>query len=97
MNSAGSRTNYHTAEQLLQPYLQDIFNWTKSNDLILNQDKSTATLFTPDTHEHNVTPNLAINSVTIPTAKNPKILGLTLDPSFNFGDHTKIIKSRLFN
>src|SRR3989442_8132889 len=86
--------HYHTAELLLQPYLQDIFNWTKTNDLILNPDKSTATLFTPDTHEHNVTLNLTINNVIIPTVKNPKILGLTLDPSFNFGDHSKITKEK---
>src|SRR3989441_8976582 len=94
MNPAASHTNYHTAELLLQPYLQDIFNWTKTNDLILNPDKSTATLFTPDTHEHNVTLNLTINNVIIPTVKNPKILGLTLDPSFNFGDHSKITKEK---
>ena len=94
MNPAASHSDYHTAEQLLQPYLQDIFNWTKINDLILNPDKSTATLFTPDTHEHNVTLNLTINNVIIPTVKNPKILGLTLDPSFNFGDHSKITKEK---
>src|SRR5688572_8912476 len=82
MNPAASHPNYLIAERLLQPYLHDIFNWTESNDLILNPDKSTATLFTPDTHEHNVTLNLIINNTIIPTVKNPKILGLTLDPAF---------------
>src|SRR5688572_25011431 len=86
--------NYHVAEQLLQPYLHDIFNWTESNDLILNPDKSTATLFTPDTHEHDITLNLTINNTTIPTVKNPKILGLTLDPAFTFAEHAKITKEK---
>ena len=34
-------SKYKTAEQRLQPYLHDIFNWTKKNDLKLNPDKST--------------------------------------------------------
>src|SRR2546425_7253579 len=41
-----------------------------------------------------ITLNLTINNVIIPTVKNPKILGLTLDPSFNFGDHSKITKEK---
>ena len=72
MTPAASHPNYHIAEQILQPYLQEIFNWTKSNGLILNPDKSTATLFTSDTHEHDVTLNLTINNVTIPTVKTLK-------------------------
>src|SRR5437899_10972220 len=94
MNPSASHSNFHKAEQLFQPYLQDIFNWTKNNDLILNPDKSTATLFTPNTHEHCITPNLNINGVTIPTVKNPKILGLTLDPGFNFAEHARITKDK---
>src|SRR5437867_10749064 len=94
MNPSASHSNFHKAEQLLQPYLQDIFNWTKNNDLILNPDKSTATLFTPDKHEHGITLNLNINGVTIPTVKNPKILGLTLDPGFNFAEHARITKDK---
>ena len=82
------------SRQLLQPYLHDIFNWTEKNDLILNPDKSTATLFTPDTHEHNITLNLTINNTTISTVKNPKILGLTLDPAFTFAEHAKITKEK---
>ena len=94
MTPAASHSNYHIAEQRLQPYLQDIYNWTKRNDLILNPDKSTATLFTSDTHEHNVILNLTINNITIPTVKNPKILGLTLDPSFSFAEHIKVAKEK---
>jgi hypothetical protein len=94
MTPAATHQNYHTAETLLQPYLQDISNWTKNNDLILNPDKSTATLFTTDKREHNVTLDLSINNISIPTVKNPKILGLTLDPSLSFGEHTKIAKDK---
>ena len=94
MNPAASHPKYHVAEQTLQPHLQDIFSWTIKNDLILNPDKSTATLFTPDTHEHDITLNLSINNVIIPTVKNPKILGLTLDPAFTFAEHVRIVKEK---
>src|SRR5437867_1131310 len=94
MTPAASHSNYHAAEQLLQPYLQHIFEWTKINELILNPDKSTATLFTSCTREQDATLNLTINNIIIPTVKNPKILGITLDPSLNFGEHTRITKEK---
>src|SRR5678816_4776086 len=94
MNPAASHSKYKTAEQRLQPYLHDIFNWTKRNDLKLNPDKSTATLFTSDKHEHNLTLDLSINNIIIPTVKHPKILGLTLDTSLSFGEHAKVTKGK---
>src|SRR5688572_9661023 len=94
MNHAASHRNYGIAEQFFQPSLQDIFNWIESNDLTLNPDKSTATLFTPDTHEYNITRNPTFSNIIIPTVKSPKILGLTLDSAFTFAEHAKIIKEK---
>src|SRR2546425_12275363 len=62
--------------------------------LLFRSKNPTATLFTSCTREQDATLNLTINNVIIPTVKNPKILGLTLDPSFNFGDHSKITKEK---
>ena len=87
-------TSHHKikeAEERLQPYLNDIYNWTQDNDLQLNADKSTATLFTPHTAEYHTTLNLTINNKTIPTVKNPKILGLHLDPQVTFNQHLSLI------
>jgi hypothetical protein len=84
MNPSASHANYRIAQNNLQPYLQDIFKWTQKNELILNPDKSTATLFTPHQAEFNTILDLTINNTIIPTVKNPKILGLTLDLKFNF-------------
>ena len=36
----------------IQPYLQDVIKWTKDNDLLLNTDKTTCTLLTPDPAEY---------------------------------------------
>ena len=92
MNPTASHVDYKIAQNNLQPYLEDIFDWTQRNDLILNPDKSTATLFTPDPTEYKTILNLTINNTIIPTVKNPKILGLTFDTKLNFGKHAKINK-----
>jgi len=94
MNPSASHSNYRIAQNNLQPYLDSIFNWTQKNDLILNPDKSTATLFTPHQSEFNTILNLTINNTTIPTVKNFKILGLTFDPKLTFKDHTNITKEK---
>ena len=41
-------TSTSAAEKYIQPYLHTIFAWTKQNNLTLNQDKITCTLFTID-------------------------------------------------
>src|SRR6478609_7126221 len=65
MNAAASHHKYLKAQETLQPYLEEIYSWTKENDLILNSDKSTATLFIPDPAEYNKTLNLKINNTLI--------------------------------
>jgi len=89
LNTLTSHSNIQTAQQNLQPYLNNIFDWTKENELTLNPDKSSSTLFTPDPAEFNSKLNLSINNITIPTVKNPKVLGVTFDPKLNFSTHIK--------
>ena len=72
MNPAASHHNYLKAQETLQPYLEEIYSWTKENEFIPNQDKSTATIFTLDPAEYNKTLNLRINNTLIPTVKIPK-------------------------
>ena len=89
-----SDKDYKTAERRLQPYLDDITNWTKTNDLHLNADKTTTTLFTPDPAEHKAQLNLTIEGQTLPTIPNPTILGLTYDPQLTFNKHTQKTKDK---
>jgi len=52
--------------------------------------KPPATLFTPDTPERNITLNLSINNITIPTVR----LGLIFDTAFNFGTDVTITRGK---
>src|SRR4029077_17094636 len=54
----------------------------------------TATLFTPHKAEYNTTLNLTINNKTIPTVKNPKILGLHFYPQLPFNQHVTQTKEK---
>ena len=82
-------TNKQIVQAKLQPYLQEIASWTQQNQLHLNPDKTTSTLFTPDPAEYSTQLTLNIDNVVIPTVKNPKILGLTFDPKLTYNSHIR--------
>ena len=82
-------TNKQIAQAKLQPYLQEIASWTQQNQLHLNPDKTTSTLFTPDPAEYSTQLTLNMDNVVIPTVKNPKILGLTFDPKLTYNSHIR--------
>jgi len=94
LNTLATHPKHQTAQARLQPYLDQIYTWTIENNLQLNPDKSTATLFSPDTKEHSTQLQLTINGTTIPTIANPKILGVTFDPLLKFHTHCSKIAEK---
>ena len=54
---------------------------------ILNPDKTTCTLFTPDPAEYTSNLDLKIHNKSLPMATHPKVLGLTLDPKLTYSTH----------
>ena len=80
-----------TATLNTQKYLDTLTPYFLTNKLKISPEKSTTTILTPDPAEYSATPYLKINSSHIPTVKNPKILGLTLDPKLTFTPHTQLI------
>ena len=66
------------------PYLHKVFAWTKQNNLTLNPDNTTCTLFTPDPAEYRSNLDPQINNKALPMATHPKVLGLTLDPKITY-------------
>ena len=82
-----SHRHPQTAQNQVQPYLDQIHDWTTNNQLTLNPNKTMTTLFTPDPAEYSLTLDLKIDNTTLPTVRNPKILGLTFDPKLTYGQH----------
>ena len=82
-----THTSTSAAKKYIQPYLHKVFAWTKQNNLLLNPDKTTCTLFTPDSAEYTSNLDLTINNKALPMATHPKVLGLTLDPKLTYSTH----------
>jgi hypothetical protein len=82
-----THTNIETAKTHIQKYLHDIAKWITDNKLQLNTNKTQTTLFTPDPAEYSMQLNLKLNNDTLKTEKNPKILGLILDPKLTYNSH----------
>ena len=82
-----THTSPSAANKYIQPYLHTVFAWTKQNNIMLNPDKTTCTLFTPDPAEYTSNLDLTINNKTLLMATHPKVMGLTLDPKLTYSTH----------
>ena len=69
-----SHSKVDTAQLQVQNYLEEINDWTTTNQLTLNPDKTTTTLFSPDPAEYSKTLSLTIGNQTLPTVRETKIL-----------------------
>lgn len=73
---------------LTNVYLQQLSSFFNSRDLQLSTLKSTVTLFTADSKEYRLHPNVIVNNSQLPLNHNPKILGVVLDPKLSLAAHT---------
>ena len=53
-----SHIKHHKTQQLIQLYLHKIYEWATTNNLHININKTTTTLFTPDPAEYSTTLSL---------------------------------------
>ena len=85
-------------EARINGYLPILKSFFVDRNLQLSAPKSTATLFTTWTKEVSLELNINISGQTIPTTKNPKVLGVTFDNLFSFSKHvgnvTQKVKER---
>ena len=72
----------------LSSYLNTLHEWLEEHDLELSPGKSTATVFTTFNQEMSMSLPIKIGQHTVPTTKNPKILGVTLDSLHTFNAHS---------
>ena len=85
-----THTSTSAAKKYIQPYLHKVFAWTNQNNLLLNPDKTTCTLFTPDHAEYMSNLDVTINNKALPTATHQNVLGLTLVPKLTYSTHIDI-------
>ena len=71
----------------LNIYLSQVLNYINNKKLTVSTAKSTVTLFTPDTHEHHLHPQVKLADQVLPLEKKPKVLGVTLDTHLSFTQH----------
>ena len=98
-----SDSDINVAVSKLNSDLSLISEWARDLDLKIAPSKSSVTLFTPNTHEHNFHPQVRIEEPVdlggvfgtillgevLPLAPQPKILSVTLDTHFTFSPHAR--------
>ena len=72
----------------LNSYKTTLHEWLEEHDLELSPGKSKATVFTTFSQEVSMSLPIKIGQHTVPTTKNPKILGVTLDSLHTFNAHS---------
>ena len=73
----------------INQFISLVVDYLTERDLIVSPEKSTVTLFTPDTKEVNINPEVKIQGQAVKLDKNPKLLGVAFDTMFNFTSHDK--------
>ena len=71
----------------LNIYLSQVLNYINNKILPVSTAKSTVTLFTQDTHECHLHPQVILANQVLPLKKKPKVLGVTLDTQLTFTQH----------
>ena len=94
-NELASDADLDVIDRRLNGALRRVSAWAKRKNLSISAEKSCVTFFTTDPHQHHHHPQVFYLGALLPLNKNPKILGVTLDPHFTFGPHVKAVVNKL--
>ena len=89
-----SSPDYMTAATALSSHATQVAAWAHDRGLSISAPKSTVTLFTSETRQSHTHPPVTLHDSPLPLARNPRILGVTFDPHFNFSSHISSIIAR---
>ena len=90
-----SGVNIPDLEVSINNYLEEITEYLKDISLLISAPKSSVTLLTPDTHQVKIHPRIFIENSHLPLLKCPMILGVYLDPSLSFNNHSQYVAERV--
>ena len=78
----------------LTHHAADVASWAEEKGLTISLPKSHVTLFTSDSHQSQLDPGVSLGGEPLPLCRNPRILGVTLDPHLTFAPHVKDLTTR---
>ena len=71
----------------INEYAPRLTDYLHERGLIVSPEKSSVTLFTPDTHQARMRPDIKLGGVDVPLERNPKLLGVVHDTMYTFTEH----------
>ena len=82
-------------ESMINSYLREVSICLKGNSPSISAPKSTVTLFTPDKHQFQMHPDITLEDTQLSLERNPKLLGVIMDPSLSFHKHCNYVSDRI--
>jgi hypothetical protein len=79
--------------EAINKFVPKVIEFLNERELIVSPEKSTVTLFTPDTKEYKIHPKVLINNIQVKLEHEPKLLGVTYDTMLTFSKHIRNITS----
>ena len=84
-----SGTSLKSLCNLINRYTVDLVTFLKERELLVSAEKSTVTLFTPDTHQAKIHPAVYVEDELVRLERAPKLLGVVFDTMHTFSQHVK--------
>ena len=94
VHAAVSSPNFEAAAATLTQHAPEVAGWAEERQLQISAPKFHVTLFTSDTHQFHRHPHVTLGGSLLPLEQNPKILGITFDPTLTFHKHAQNILAR---
>jgi hypothetical protein len=74
----------------INTYIPRLLQFVEERALALSPEKSTVTLFTPQSSQAKVHPQISMGGTLVPLEQRPKVLGVTHDTMYTFTPHCRI-------
>ena len=84
-----SGTNIELMTNRLNTYLNTLSDFLEERELKISPEKSTVTLFSPDTKDYKIHPKIYIRNQLVTLENTPKLLGVTFDSLHKFSHHVQ--------
>ena len=92
--ASASHPDVREATAIMANHAVDVETWAGEKELQISAQKSTVTLFTPETQQGRLHPLIPVDGELLPLDRTPKILGVTFDPHFHFHKHVEAIEEK---